>query len=211
MATVRVISPKDLPCDCMTPPLQCKVGSLAELPSCTTNGVTYVVDINGVEVVYYCSDGEWIPVARETAPIMAAMQGNTLNYPLPTVGSWNDITLPDIILDTGAMAGTNSITIPYRGIWTLGFMVQPVLPQLTVGNMVAQIAYVSTGFTGPLVRDQVNFETTNPPSVHYNLTAVLDVPIFAAGASIRLQVLPSHAGMAVDYRYMYAKLVSRLL
>ena len=213
MAKVKVISPADLPCDCMTPPLQCEVGSFDELPACTVNGMTYVVKYsNGVRVVYFCSDGEWIPVGRESDPIIAVIRTiDQLQTPLPLVGNWNDVTLTDVVKDaTGSMTASNSIILPYAGIWNIGYIVQPQLPQATVGNMIAQMRFSSSTVNTDLARSQVNFETTNPPVVHYNLSASIIVPTTASNATLKLQVMPSHAGMGVDYRHMWAFLITRL-
>lgn len=213
MAKVKVINPGDLPCDCMTPPLQCEVGSFAELPACSVNGMTYVVKYsNGVRVVYFCSDGEWIPVGRESDPIMAAIQTiDVLQTPLTTVGNWNDVSFNSVVKDTtGSMAATNSIILPYAGIWHLGYVLQPQLPQASVGNMVSQMFFSSSTISAGLARSQVNFETTNPPIVHYNLAASVVVPVTTSNATLKLQAFPSHSGMGIDYRYMWALLITRL-
>lgn len=213
MAKVKVISAAEIPCDCMAPPLQCEVSSISELPACSVNGLTYTVNHgNGIVVVYRCTDGEWIPVAREPNPVMAAIQSiGQLNTPLPAVGDWNDISFNVVLKDsTGSMTATNSIILPVTGIWHIGYVVQPQLPQLTVGNMVAQLYFSSISLANGFSRSQVNFDTTNPPVVHYEMNASVVVPVTVPNATIKLQVMPSHANMTVDYRYMWALLVTRL-
>ncbi len=208
---VKVISPANLPCDCMTPPFQCEASSYADLPACTQNGLVYTVrHSSGAVVNYQCYDGEWIPIGREVDPVMGAIQSvGLLQTPLPNVGTWNDVSFNNVIKDTGGMTATNSLIVPYAGIWQFGYVLQPQLPQHTVGNMVSQMYFSSATVTAGFGRSQVNFETTNPPTPHYNLHASVTVPA-PANATVKLQALPSHADMGLDYRYMWALLITRI-
>lgn len=208
---VKVISPSALPCDCMTPPFQCEAASFDDLPACNQNGLVYTVrHSSGAIINYQCYDGEWVPVGRESDPVMGAMEANNaLQTPLPLVGVWNDISFNEVVKDTGGIVATNSLIIPYAGIWQFGYVVQPQLPQATVGNMMAQMYFSSPTVTAGFGRSAINFETTNPPDIHYNLHASVTVPT-SANATVKLQVRPSHIGMGVDYRYMWALLISRI-
>ena len=59
---IQVINPKNLPCDCMTPPFKCVVNTLSGLPPCATDGAVYTVlsdpEFCGPFQVH-CRNGAW--------------------------------------------------------------------------------------------------------------------------------------------------------
>ena len=201
---VRIIDPRDLPCDCR-PPGSCVEN---ELPTCSVDGQIITVpgaDATCPAISYVCVSGEWVPIGSGVINPTAAVDNN-FNTQVINSSAYTQLVFTDIQHDStgGIMPNVPAgLTIPETGVYVMSLNYTTELP-----NPASASGLVQVRSNGGEVGRQA-FSVTSSWPERYGDTLTFQ-KYMVAGSQLTAYALVNNVGTAsIGFRFI--RLVATLL